>query len=56
MFKKTNTEIAPWIVIRANRKTKARIEVIQHILETIPYKNKNKQKIKPVKIEEKEID
>ncbi len=26
MFTKTNTEIAPWIVIKANRKSRARIE------------------------------
>jgi len=55
MFKKTNTEIAPWIVIRANRKTKARIEVIEHILETIPYEHKDKLKIKPFNNGEKQI-
>ena len=37
MFEKTNTEISPWKIIRANRKTEARINVINHILESIPY-------------------
>ena len=37
MFKKTNTLVSPWKIIRANRKTKARIACIEHILERIPY-------------------
>ncbi|MEE3999344.1 polyphosphate kinase 2 [Tenacibaculum sp. FZY0031] len=37
MFSKTNTETSPWKVIRANRKTMARISVINHILKSIPY-------------------
>ena len=37
MFSKTNTEISPWKVIRANRKTEARVNVINYILESIPY-------------------
>ena len=37
MFSKTNTSISPWKVIRANRKTVARINVINHILKSIPY-------------------
>ncbi len=37
MFSKTNTEQSPWKVIRANRKTEARINVINHILKQIPY-------------------
>ena len=37
MFEKTDTKIAPWIVIKANRKMKARVEVIQKLLEIIPY-------------------
>ncbi len=39
MFEETNTEHAPWKVIDANNKPKARLEVINHILETIPYKD-----------------
>ncbi|TYP96509.1 polyphosphate kinase 2 [Tenacibaculum adriaticum] len=37
MFKKTNTVLAPWKIIRANRKTEARTACIEHILESIPY-------------------
>ncbi len=39
MFAQTNTEIAPWIIIRANKKSKARVEVIEKLLELIPYKD-----------------
>jgi len=38
MFEKTNTEISPWIIIKANRKSSARLEAIKHILNIIPYK------------------
>ncbi|CAA0146836.1 polyphosphate kinase 2 [Tenacibaculum maritimum] len=37
MFSKTNTLISPWKVIRANRKTEARINVLNHLLKSIPY-------------------
>ena len=37
MFKKTNTELSPWKIIKANRKTEARTTCIEHILESIPY-------------------
>ena len=47
MFEKTNTELAPWIVIKANRKSRARIEAIQKILELIPYDSKDLEMIKP---------
>lgn len=39
MFDKTNTEIAPWIIIRANKKSRARVEVIEKLLEIVPYKD-----------------
>jgi len=42
MFAKTNTEIAPWIIIKANRKSAARLEAIQHVLRLIPYKGTEK--------------
>ncbi|WP_396602890.1 polyphosphate kinase 2 [Algibacter sp. R77976] len=38
MFAKTDTEISPWIIIKANRKSAARLEAIQKILELVPYK------------------
>ncbi|WP_304236483.1 polyphosphate kinase 2 [Jiulongibacter sediminis] len=37
MFAHTNTENAPWVIIKANKKTEARISALSHILETIPY-------------------
>lgn len=37
MFEETNSDYAPWKIIDANNKPKARLEVINHILETIPY-------------------
>ena len=37
MFEATNTKLAPWHIIDANKKTKARLEAIAHILEKIPY-------------------
>lgn len=43
MFEKTNTELAPWIIIKANRKSTARLETIKHILKTIPYQVKNEE-------------
>ncbi len=36
MFEHTNTEQAPWIVIEADRKTEARVKVLEHILENLP--------------------
>jgi len=37
MFKITDTELVPWVIIDANQKYKARLKAITHILETIPY-------------------
>ena len=36
MFAKTDTEKCPWIKIEANRKTRARIEAIKHLLKILP--------------------
>lgn len=38
MFEHTNLEHSPWVIIDANRKTSARIEALQYILDVIPYK------------------
>jgi len=37
MFAKTDTDISPWTIIKANRKISARIAAIKHILDVIPY-------------------
>ena len=56
MFRKTNTQISPWIIIKANKKTKARIDTIEYILSELPYRPKNKKIIKHIEIEEIEED
>lgn len=38
MFEATNTKVAPWVIIDANKKSSARLQAITHILENIPYK------------------
>ncbi len=38
MFEKTNTSNAPWTIIDADKKMKARLAAIKHVLEVIPYK------------------
>ncbi len=43
MFEKTNTELSPWIIIKANRKSSARLEVIKQILDIIPYNGVEKE-------------
>ena len=40
MFKKTNTSIAPWNIISADKKMSARINAIKLILNNIPYDSK----------------
>ena len=38
MFKKTNTEYAPWVIVKADKKLEARLFAIKHFLDKIPYK------------------
>ncbi len=40
-LRKTDSEAAPWTVIRANDKRRARLETIRHLLDAIPYKHKD---------------
>ena len=40
MFKETQVN-APWKIIKANRKTSARIRAIEYILKSIPYETKD---------------
>ena len=56
MFKKTHTKTAPWVIVKANKKTKARIEAIEHLLSAMPYLPKDEIVIKHIEIEDKEID
>lgn len=45
MFKKTQVN-TPWEIIKANRKTNARITAFEYILKTIPYETKDLDKIR----------
>ena len=43
MFEETDTQICPWKIISADKKTEARIEATEHVLNTIPYKQKEEE-------------
>ncbi len=45
MFAATDTEIAPWYVADSNDKKRARLNIISHFLNQIPYKDVPKEKI-----------
>ena len=45
MLKETHTEFAPWTVIHANDKHRARLNLIRHMLRTIDYDGKDKDAI-----------
>ena len=46
MFAATDTEFAPWHVARTDDKRRARLNIITHLLEQIPYKTMPREKIK----------
>jgi polyphosphate kinase len=46
MFEATDTEDAPWYIIRSDDKRRARLNCISHILSTIPHKKMNNDKVK----------
>ncbi len=46
MFKASDTEYAPWIVVPSDDKRRARLNIISHILDTIPYKEAPREKVK----------
>ncbi|MGF9693490.1 polyphosphate kinase 2 [Rhizobium sp. 0TCS1.26] len=45
MLEKTHSEKAPWTVVRANDKRRARLNIIRHILTSIDYEGKDKDAI-----------
>jgi polyphosphate kinase 2 len=45
MFAATDTAHAPWTIIRANDKLRARIDAIRHVLAAMPYKDKDTKAI-----------
>lgn len=51
MFAKTNTELCPWIVIKADKKAEARRQAVKHLLNSIPYKE---NKVEPTRFNDVE--
>jgi hypothetical protein len=46
MFAASDTGYAPWYVARSNDKRKARLNIINHLLSHIPYKEAPREKVK----------
>ena len=46
MFKETDTDFAPWYILRSDDKRTARLNAISHILSQIPYKKLPHEKVK----------
>jgi polyphosphate kinase 2 len=46
MFKASDTEWAPWFVVRSDDKRRARLNLIRHLLDHIPYKKTVSKKVK----------
>lgn len=45
MFEQTNTELCPWHIIKANKKSEARLEATQYFLDHIPFVSKEEEEI-----------
>ena len=48
MFLNTDTEDAPWTVIRSDCKKRARLNAMRYLLHALPYSNKNTEFIGPL--------
>jgi polyphosphate kinase len=46
MFKASDTDYAPWTVVPSDDKRRARLNIIAHILDTVPYKEAPREKVK----------
>jgi polyphosphate kinase 2 (PPK2 family) len=46
MFAATDTTFAPWYVVRSDDRRRARLNLITHLLDQIPYKSLPREKIK----------
>jgi polyphosphate kinase 2 len=46
MFAATDTDYAPWYVARSDDKRRARLNIIAHLLDTVPYKKAPREKVK----------
>lgn len=47
MFERTHNPVTPWLVVRANNKNVARINVLKHILSTLACAETNKKLVRP---------
>jgi polyphosphate kinase 2 len=54
MLRATDTDIAPWHLVRANDKKRARLNLITHLLKQIPYESLPLKKVKLPKRSQKE--
>jgi len=46
MLEATDTEFAPWHIVRSDDKKRARLNVLSHFLSSIPYKAPKREKVK----------
>jgi polyphosphate kinase len=46
MFAATDTEFAPWYLVRSDDKRRARLNVITHLLSKVPYQSAPREKVK----------
>jgi hypothetical protein len=46
MLKETDTQVAPWHIVRSDDKRRARLNTIGHVLSLLPYKKLPGEKIK----------
>ena len=47
MFERTSTEFAPWNIVRSNDKKRGRINSMRHVLDVLPYDDKNLDVVVP---------
>jgi polyphosphate kinase 2 (PPK2 family) len=46
MLEETDTDDAPWFIVRSDDKKRARLNCISHLLSVIPYKELDREKMK----------
>ena len=46
MFKATDTDLAPWVIVRSDDKKRARLNTIAHVLKQLPHKKVKQPKVK----------
>ncbi|SAK48184.1 polyphosphate kinase 2 [Caballeronia ptereochthonis] len=54
MFEATDTDIAPWHVVRSDDKRRARLNLISHLLDSVPYEAVAREKVKLPKRQKRE--